>query len=84
MSRAVELEVALRVQPGRVLAPPFAGAPFTTRPTASMKQRIATGVLHAELVDEAYAESLEMTEIVPEDFQHGRLYGTVSARNPFI
>jgi len=32
----------------------------------------------------AYAESYGLDEIVSEDFQHGRLYGTVRARNPFL
>lgn len=31
----------------------------------------------------AYAESFGLTEIVSEDFQDGRLYGTVRATNPF-
>lgn len=31
----------------------------------------------------AYAESYGLTEIVSEDFQDGRLYGTVRATNPF-
>lgn len=32
----------------------------------------------------AYAECNGLTEILSEDFQHGRLYGTVQARNPFV
>jgi predicted nucleic acid-binding protein len=32
----------------------------------------------------AYAECFELTEIYSEDFQHGRLYGTVKAVNPFL
>lgn len=32
----------------------------------------------------AYAEHFGMSELVSEDFQHGRLYGTVTARNPFL
>lgn len=31
----------------------------------------------------AYAECLGLPEIYSEDFQHGRLYGTVRALNPF-
>ena len=31
----------------------------------------------------AYAEHYGIEEIVSEDFQHGRLYGSVRARNPF-
>jgi predicted nucleic acid-binding protein len=31
----------------------------------------------------AYAEHYGLTELISEDFQHGRLYGTVRARNPF-
>ena len=32
----------------------------------------------------AYAEVYGLPEILSEDFQHGRLYGTVRVRNPFI
>lgn len=32
----------------------------------------------------AYAEVYDLPEILTEDFQHGRLYGTVRATNPFI
>jgi len=32
----------------------------------------------------AYAEHYGLPEILSEDFQHGRLYGTVRVRNPFI
>lgn len=32
----------------------------------------------------AYAEHFGIQEIVSEDFQHDRLYGSVRARNPFI
>lgn len=32
----------------------------------------------------AYAEYYGLSEIVSEDFQHNRLYGTVRAVNPFI
>lgn len=32
----------------------------------------------------AYAECNGIGEIISEDFQHGRLYGTVQVRNPFI
>ncbi len=32
----------------------------------------------------AYAEVYGVPEILSEDFQHGRLYGTVRVRNPFI
>jgi predicted nucleic acid-binding protein len=32
----------------------------------------------------AYAESYGLDEILSEDFQHGRLYGTVRATNPFF
>lgn len=32
----------------------------------------------------AYAEVFGLTEIISEDFAHGRLYGTVMARNPFV
>ena len=31
----------------------------------------------------AYAEHFGLHELVSEDFQHGRLYGSVRARNPF-
>jgi len=31
----------------------------------------------------AYAEHYGVREIVSEDFEHGRLYGSVRARNPF-
>jgi predicted nucleic acid-binding protein len=31
----------------------------------------------------AYAEHYGLEEIVSEDFQHGRLYGSVRVRNPF-
>ena len=31
----------------------------------------------------AYAEVHGLEELVSEDFQHGRLYGTVTANNPF-
>jgi predicted nucleic acid-binding protein len=31
----------------------------------------------------AYAERFGLTELLSEDFQHGRLYGTVEIVNPF-
>jgi predicted nucleic acid-binding protein len=32
----------------------------------------------------AYAEHYGLAEILSEDFEHGRLYGTVRVRNPFV
>ena len=32
----------------------------------------------------AYAECHGLTELISEDFEHGRLYGSVRARNPFL
>jgi predicted nucleic acid-binding protein len=32
----------------------------------------------------AYAEQFGLDEIVSEDFEHGRLYGSVKVHNPFI
>jgi predicted nucleic acid-binding protein len=32
----------------------------------------------------AYAERFGVAELLSEDFQHGRLYGTVQAINPFL
>jgi len=32
----------------------------------------------------AYAEHYGLDEILSEDFQHGRLYGTARVRNPFV
>lgn len=32
----------------------------------------------------AYADHYGLSEIISEDFQHNRLYGTVRIRNPFI
>jgi len=32
----------------------------------------------------AYAEHYGIAEILSEDFEHGRLYGTVWVRNPFV
>lgn len=32
----------------------------------------------------AYAEHYGLEEMVSEDFQHGRMYGSVRVRNPFI
>jgi predicted nucleic acid-binding protein len=32
----------------------------------------------------AYAEHYGLSEILSEDFQHGRIYGTVRIRNPFV
>ena len=32
----------------------------------------------------AYAEIYGLAEILSEDFQHGRMYGTVRVRNPFV
>lgn len=32
----------------------------------------------------AYAQRFGMSEILSEDFQHGRRYGTVVIRNPFV
>jgi predicted nucleic acid-binding protein len=32
----------------------------------------------------AYAECHGMAELISEDFEHGRLYGSVRARNPFL
>lgn len=32
----------------------------------------------------AYAERYGLTELLSEDFQHGRLYGTVEVVNPFL
>ncbi len=31
----------------------------------------------------AYAERFGLDELVSEDFQHGRMYGTVQVTNPF-
>jgi predicted nucleic acid-binding protein len=31
----------------------------------------------------AYAERFGLPELLSEDFEHGRLYGTVEVRNPF-
>lgn len=32
----------------------------------------------------AYAEVFGLGELISEDFQHGRLYGSVRATNPFL
>jgi predicted nucleic acid-binding protein len=32
----------------------------------------------------AYAEHYGLSEILSEDFEHGRMYGTVRIRNPFV
>ena len=32
----------------------------------------------------AYAECHSLPELISEDFEHGRLYGSVRARNPFL
>lgn len=32
----------------------------------------------------AYAEHYGLQEIISEDFEHGRMYGTVRIRNPFL
>ena len=32
----------------------------------------------------AYAEHYGLTELLSEDFEHGRLYGTVRAVDPFV
>jgi predicted nucleic acid-binding protein len=32
----------------------------------------------------AYAEHYGLSEILSEDFEHGRMYGTVQIRNPFV
>lgn len=32
----------------------------------------------------AYAEHFGLTELLSEDFQHDRFYGTVRAVNPFV
>jgi predicted nucleic acid-binding protein len=32
----------------------------------------------------AYAETYGLQELLSEDFQDGRLYGSVRARNPFL
>jgi predicted nucleic acid-binding protein len=32
----------------------------------------------------AYAEHYGISEILSEDFEHGRRYGTVRVRNPFL
>lgn len=32
----------------------------------------------------AYAEHYGLPEIISEDFEHGRLYGSVRVRNPFL
>ena len=32
----------------------------------------------------AYAECHGMAELISEDFEHGKLYGSVRARNPFL
>ena len=32
----------------------------------------------------AYAERFGLSELISEDFQHGRLFGTVEAVNPFV
>jgi predicted nucleic acid-binding protein len=32
----------------------------------------------------AYAEHYGLPEILSEDFEHGRMYGTVQVQNPFV
>ena len=32
----------------------------------------------------AFAERFGVAELISEDFQHGRLYGTVQALDPFV
>jgi predicted nucleic acid-binding protein len=32
----------------------------------------------------AYAEHYDIPELLSEDFVHGRIYGTVRIRNPFL
>jgi len=32
----------------------------------------------------AYAEHYGLAELISEDFEHDRLYGSVRARNPFL
>lgn len=32
----------------------------------------------------AYAEHYSLSELISEDFEHGRMYGTVRAVNPFV
>jgi predicted nucleic acid-binding protein len=44
-------------------------------PRFPRKQRIATELL---------AEHYGLEELVSEDFQHDRIYGTVRVRNPFL
>jgi predicted nucleic acid-binding protein len=32
----------------------------------------------------AYAEHYGLDELISEDFEHGRIYGSVRIRNPFV
>jgi predicted nucleic acid-binding protein len=54
---------------------------------------VVRGALHATVVYQlawfdalmwAYADTNGMTELLSEDFQHGRLYGSVRVVNPFL
>lgn len=71
---------------------------YRSDPRDLRKQRLATedliqAALHATVFHQlpwydalmwAYADVNGLTEILSEDFQHGRLYGHVRVRNPFL
>jgi len=44
--------------------------------------RVSTQLVRRHLW--AYAEEYGLSELISEDFQHDRLYGTVRTVNPFV
>jgi predicted nucleic acid-binding protein len=50
----------------------------------ALRGRAAYGLAWYDAHMWAYAEHYGLPEILSEDFEHGRMYGTVRVRNPFV
>jgi predicted nucleic acid-binding protein len=50
----------------------------------ALRGRAAYGLAWYDAHMWAYAEHYGLPEILSEDFEHGRRYGTVRVRNPFV
>ena len=69
---------------GTALAGGYAGAPRIWQDCPPNWRRAAYGLSWFDAHLWAYAEVHGIAEPAFEDFQHGRMYGTVTIRNPFL
>ena len=71
---------------GRGAHGPVPGSSIPTIPCCGRRYagRAAYGLSWFDAHLWAYAEVNGIEELLSEDFQHGRLYGTVTVRNPFL